>query len=89
MTTMIAPASENITAGIITRWFAAFDRLLEQNQIPNVAEFCRENGFSRQYLYAIRREPLRKFSLHLLNILVNNYGVSAHWLITGRGNMGI
>lgn len=73
---------------IVQRWFEAFDHLTRTDQIYSVRAFAADLGISRTALVRLRTEPTRKFELELLAVLVRDYGVKAHWLITGNGPRG-
>lgn len=70
---------------ITERFFRAFRAIQEIRGISE-AQFCREVGADRRNFYALRKNPQR----HLLRPewlagVVLAYGVSAEWLLTGRG----
>ena len=74
---------------VVKRWFDALDTLIEKGRIGSFAKFTRDYHISRPALSRLRAEPQRKFEPYYFQILVESYGVSAHWLITGKGGMGI
>lgn len=63
----------------------AIDYLLEIGRIDKFYLFCDEYGFNRRNLDRLFKEPQREYPLHLLEILVKDYGVSADFLILGAG----
>lgn len=63
----------------------AIDYLVEIGRIDKFYLFCDRHGFNRRNLVRLFREPQREFPLHLLEILVKDYGVSPSWLILGIG----
>ncbi len=63
----------------------AIDYLVETGRIDKFYLFCDRHGFNRRNLARLFREPQREYPLHLLVILVNDYGVSPEWLLLGAG----
>ena len=64
---------------------AAIDHLIEIGKIDKFYIFCDEFGFNRRNLTRLFAEPTREFPLHLLTILVEEYGVSPDYLRLGIG----
>lgn len=63
----------------------AIDHLIEIGKIDKFYIFCDELGFNRRNLTRLFAEPAREFPLHLLTILVEEYGVSPDYLLLGIG----
>jgi hypothetical protein len=78
---------DSVTSGIVTRFFEAFDMLIANGAINSVNGFCREYGIDKRNLYRFRKEPLRKFYIYMIFVLVVDYGVNANWLVSGTGQM--
>ena len=75
------------TDPVTTRFFAAFAALTEQGR-TNPSEFCESGKFNRPNFLKQRREPWRRILRpEWLSLIVQRYGVSADWLLTGRGTM--
>lgn len=74
---------------VVERWFKALNKLIVQGKIQHFAGFTRDYGISRPALSRLRLERQRKFEPYYFTILVEDFGVSAHWLVTGKGGMGI
>lgn len=82
---------------IQVRFFTALDMLIESNQITGIAGFCRDYNLNRPKYTNLRnyikdetkRKPksYRLIDIDALLYLVKDYGISARWLITGRGGM--
>lgn len=73
---------------IVNRFYQAVDALYAVGEIKRVAHFERECGINHGTFYKLRIDPTR----HLLRPawlahLVEQYGVSADWLLLGRGRM--
>ena len=80
---MTHPASLEINR----RFYFALDSLQATGQIKSINEFCIKHKIDPGNLVRLRKEPSRSFELAFLNYLVEHYRVSAHWLITGNGDM--
>ena len=70
-----------------TRFFAALDALIIMGKLQMKIEFCTRYGIDPGNFTRLRKDPYRAFELAYLSYLVEDYGVSADWLITGRGRM--
>lgn len=76
------------SAAIVRRFFLALDTLKDTKVIHGLTNFTEEHGINRRNLYQLRKNPERRIlQVSWLAYLVNDYGVSAHWLLTGRGNI--
>lgn len=72
---------------IVVRFFEAIDRLKSERVIRGVQTFTRRYGINRRNLYTLRLEPQRDiFQVSWLAHLVEDYGVSPRWLLTGEGD---
>lgn len=69
------------------RFFEAYDYLTEIGKIKNPFRFCKEHEIHRSSFIRLRNEPEREFQLRFLTILVEEFGISAKWLLTGEGAM--
>lgn len=70
------------------RFFEALQMLIEMKVIRGVQTFTTEYGINRRNLLTVRKKPdVSVIKQEWLYYLVNGYGVSAEWLITGRGPM--
>lgn len=73
---------------IIGRFFAAYDAALANGLIRTVSAFCDGNCIDKRHFYAQRKDPGRGyFEVGWLVPLVRDCGVSANWLLTGKGMM--
>lgn len=71
---------------IIRRFFQALQYLKDQRIIRGKQTFTRRFGINRWNMLTVEKEPSRDmFQTAWLNYLVTEYGVSAEWLLTGRG----
>lgn len=51
-------------------------------------QFCARNDIDRGNLYRLIREPEKhRLQAYWVACLVNDFGVSADWVLTGRGEM--
>lgn len=70
---------------ITDRWFQALDDLVATRRTSR-ARVCRELGVDRRNFYQQAADHSRRIlRVEWLSYLVLNYGVSADWLLTGRG----
>lgn len=73
---------------IVRRFFLALDTLKDMRVIHGVINFTDAHGINRRNFYQLRKSPERNiFQACWLAYLVKDYGISAHWLLTGSGNM--
>ena len=76
------------TLAIMERFFTAFDIAVQNRLIKSIAEYCRDNSIATTNLYTKRKERNRGyFEVGWLVPLVRDCGISATWLLTGRGMM--
>ena len=76
------------SAAIVRRFFLALETLKDTKVIHGLTNFTEEHGINRRNLYQLRKNPERRIlQVGWLAYLVNDYGVNAHWLLTGRGNI--
>lgn len=76
------------TLAIMKRYYEAFDAAKANNLIKSVSSFCENNGIDKRHFYA-QRQDLGKgyFEVSWLLPLIEKYGVSSLWLLTGKGMM--
>lgn len=73
---------------IIKRFFLAIDELKKRKEIRGLQTFSNRYGANRWNMVTQRKQPQRDmFQVAWLAYLVNDYNVSALWLLTGRGQM--
>lgn len=73
---------------IIRRFFQALQYLKEQKIIRGKQTFTRKFGINRWNMNTVEKEPSRDmFQTAWLTYIVTEYGVSAEWLLTGRGSI--
>lgn len=77
-----------VTQEIIGRFYESLDAVIANKTIRGVQTYCRLYGIDRRNLIANRKDLSRGwFQVSWLVPLIEVYGVSARWLMTGRGNM--
>ena len=83
------------TKEVQRRFFEALDRLKEQDKIAGLQTFCTNYNLHKAK-YSNIRSAIRKpehdgrykfIDIDALFYLVKDFGVSANWLLTGRGEM--
>lgn len=73
---------------IIRRFFQALQYLKDQKVIRGKQTFTRQFNINRWNMNTVEKEPSRDmFQTAWLTYLVTEYGVSADWLLTGRGSI--
>lgn len=73
---------------IIGRFFEALNALKAMKRIRGKQTFTREYGINRWNMNTLEKDYSRDiFQPAWLTYLVEGYGVSAMWLLTGRGTM--
>jgi hypothetical protein len=72
--------------GVVARFFEAFATLAAEHSILEVSNTC---GIDRRNLYNKRNGVwgMRTIPVAWLSALVAYYGVSAEWLLIGKGEM--
>lgn len=76
------------TEAVVSRFFAALSALKERKRITGYAGFAKSHGVARSNMHLLKDEPWRGiFRAGWLAELVRDYGVDAHWLLTGEGEM--
>lgn len=73
---------------ITRRFFAALDRLKADGAIRGKKTFTDRFDINRWNLNSVEKDPTGcRVSAAWLSYLVLGYGVSADWLLTGRGDV--
>ena len=77
------------------RFFEALDLLIAQGRLKGIKTFCDEHGLNRTK-YSNRRNalasgssasPYKLIDIEALTYLVKDYGISAEWLLMGKGEV--
>lgn len=77
------------------RFFKALEALMSSGKIENLASFCEAYGLYRikysrlrTHINEPKKETLYKYVDNAaLGYLVKDFGISAEWMLTGKGNM--
>lgn len=73
---------------ITERFFIALECLKQAKTIRGIKTFTDENDINRWNLYTVKDNPESSIlKPEWLSILVKDYGISAEWLLTGKGRM--
>ncbi|MGY5550822.1 hypothetical protein ACXA18_03235 [Riemerella anatipestifer] len=76
----------NIDNPIIRRFFVAVEHYILIEDLRGFSTFCKLYDLPRTNLLRLKKEPHRQFHPEWLTLLVK-LGYSAHWLLTGEGEM--
>jgi len=73
---------------IVKRFFEAIYALKARGDIRGKQTFTNRYGINRWNFNTLEKEPERDiFQMAWLAHLITDYGVSAEWLMTGKGDM--
>ena len=77
------------------RFFLALDILMESDKIKSLQSFCAKHELHRPKYSSLKNHPdgpsegkgYKLIDIDALSYVVIDYGISAHWLLTGNGGM--
>lgn len=73
---------------IINRFFEAIEYLKSSRTIRGIQTFTNKYGINKRNFYTVRANPESDmFQLIWITYLINDYGISAEWIMTGKGGM--
>lgn len=73
---------------IINRFFEAIEYLKSSRTIRGIQTFTNKYGINKRNFYTVRAKPESDmFQLIWITYLINDYGISAEWIMTGKGGM--
>lgn len=76
------------TKQIMIRFYSALDALIAKKGIRGINTYCRLYNIDRRNLLAQKKDLNRAIiQISWLQGAVKDFGVSADWLLTGRGDM--
>lgn len=76
------------TLAVMERFFSALDVVIQNKLIKNFSTYCTKYNIDRRHIYAQRRDLGKGyFEIGWAMPLLNDFGVSAQWLLTGKGMM--
>ena len=76
------------TLSIMSRFYLAVDKCKEEGLMRSVAAYCSMAEIDKGHFYNQKKYPTKGyFEVGWMTPLVNDLGVSANWLLTGRGTM--
>lgn len=71
---------------IVQRFFTALDLLKERKIIRGRQTFTTKYGINRRNLWHLENDlACDQFQVSWLELLVKDFGMDAHWLLTGNG----
>lgn len=71
-------------AAVTDRFFEAYADLIESKRV-SVRQFCRDIDVDRRNFQRLLKEGKLRIRAEWLSVLVEKYGVSPRWLLTGDG----
>lgn len=71
-------------ATVTNRFFEAYDDVILSKK-ASVRQFCRDIGVDRRNFQRLLKEGKLRIRAEWLTVLVEKYGVSPRWLLTGEG----
>jgi hypothetical protein len=75
------------TIDIVNRFYSAIDHLTNDGALHGTATFTKRYGIDRRNFLLQKKQPERmQFQAGWLEILVDDFGVSPDWLLTGNGD---
>ena len=76
------------TLAIMERFFLALQTSIDNKLVKNLSVFCNTNKIDKRHLCTQRKDLGRGyFEVGWLVPLIRDCGVSANWLLTGKGTM--
>lgn len=69
------------------RFFEAIDELVKQKKLRGKKSFATKYQLNQGNFYKLRNSPEAEFQLCYLSWLSIDFGISADWLLNGRGGM--
>ena len=76
------------TLSIMQRYYDAFDAVREHKLITSITTFCEKYHIDKRHFYAQRKDMNKGFfEVGWLVPLIQDFGVSSSWLLTGKGTM--
>lgn len=73
---------------ITKRFFEAIDYLKKEKTIRGLKTFTKKHGINYWNLVTVRNHPDRSvLKPEILSWVVIDYGISAEWLLTGKGKI--
>lgn len=73
---------------VMERFFQAFEICRKMKLIKNVTEFCQQQRIDKAHFYIQRKDPTKGFfQVGWIVPLIEDCNISAHWIMTGRGEI--
>lgn len=80
--------NNEVTIAVVSRFFAAIDRLIADKVLGGVKTFTDRYGINRWNFQSMKKDYTMggAFQLCWLSYLVSDFHVSAYWLLCGTGD---
>lgn len=75
------------TIAVMERFFEALETCANYKLVKNVSRYCDDNGIDKRHFFAQRQDLGRGYFEISWAIPLLSCGVSALWLLTGKGTM--
>lgn len=76
------------TIAVIGRFFEALDEIIALDRIAGIQTYCNDYEIDKRNLYAQRKDLNRGyFEVFWILPLIEDYNVSAKWMLFGSGKM--
>lgn len=73
---------------VVNRFYEAIDKLIEVGKLKGKQTFCTRYGIDKRNFYLHKKESGKhNFNVSWLVYIVSDYGVSAKWLLSGKGKI--
>lgn len=80
--------NDTLNIAITNRFFKAISEIIAKKELRGLQTFANLYKIDKRNLYKLKKQPENHtLKPYYLAILVEDFSVSAEWLLTGRGNI--